>query len=274
MASDRHSGTVNVKSKQVFFAWGILSSLAIAFTCLPQGYRMLAHSRLVCCQANLPNLEVQKVAQLTTVRILTQRASGSGVIVQRQEQIYTVLTSWHVVRFSDKQTIMTPDGQQYSPLGKPRQVGDTDLAIIQFSSAELYEVTNISTEPDVKGESVFAAGFPMYHRGTLNTTFNLGIQTFRFTQGKVLLLLPKPLEQGYRLGYTNDIEAGMSGGPIFQAQGRLIGINGRLKERDPDFGVYAFEDGTQPPPEMIEQMVRSSWGIPISTYLEFVSLNF
>jgi hypothetical protein len=114
----------------------------------------------------------------------------------------------------------------------------------------------------------------MYHRDTLNTTFDLGIRGFRFTRGKVLLLLPKPLERGYRLGYTNDIEVGMSGGPIFQAQGLLVGINGRLKDRDPDFGVYAFEDGTQPPPEMIEQMVRSSWGIPIGTYLEFVSLDF
>ncbi len=274
MSTCRHLENVNIKSKQVLFAFGILSYLAIAFTCLLQEYRMGKHSVLVCCQADLQNLEVQKVAQLTAVRILTQRASGSGVIVQREEQIYTVLTSWHVVRFSDEQIIMTPDGQQYSPLGKPKQLGNTDLAIMQLRSTELYEVAKISTEPVVKGEQVFAAGFPMYHRGTLNTTFDLGIQVFRVTQGKVSLLLAKPLEGGYSLGYTNDIEVGMSGGPIFQAQGLLVGINGRLKERDPDFGVYVFEDETEPPPEMLNQMISSSWGIAIGTYLEFVSLDF
>lgn len=48
------------------------------------------------------------------------------------------------------------------------------------------------------------------------------------------------------MGYTNDIAVGMSGGPIFNRRGLLIGINGRVKNRDPDFGVYAFEDGTEP----------------------------
>ena len=63
----------------------------------------------------------------------------------------------------------------------------------------------------------------------------------------------------------------MSGGPIFNAEGLLVGINGRGKYRDPGFGVYAFEDGSEPTPELLEKMVKSSWGIPISTYLQFAS---
>ncbi len=69
------------------------------------------------------------------------------------------------------------------------------------------------------------------------------------------------------------ITVGMSGGPIFNGNGLLIGINGRVKNRDPDFGVYAFEDGSEPSPAMLQQMVNSSWGIPISTYLQFVSFR-
>ncbi|MEG4499433.1 hypothetical protein [Microcoleus sp. F10B5] len=39
----------------------------------------------------------------------------------------------------------------------------------------------------------------------------------------------------------------MTGGPIFNAKGFWVGINCRGKYRDPNFGVYAFEDGSQEP---------------------------
>ena len=87
--------------------------------------------------------------------------------------------------------------------------------------------------------------------------------------GFVSVLLPKSLPQGYSLGYTNEVKIGMSGGPIFNAKGFLVKINGRGKYRDPNFGVYAFEDGNEPTAELLEKMVKSSWGIPIGIYLQF-----
>lgn len=213
--------------------------------------------------------KIQKLAQQTTVRILTANASGSGVIVQHQGQIYTVLTSWHVVAFSDRHTIITPDGRRYTPSRQPQQLGNSDLAITQFRSNSRYQITTISTEPVKLGEPVFAAGFPMYQGQSLATTFDRGIKVFRFTSGEISVLPPKSLAQGYRLGYTNDIAIGMSGGPIFNASGLLIGINGRLKNRDPNFGMYTFEDGTEPPLGLLPQIVSSSWGIPITNYLQF-----
>jgi hypothetical protein len=216
---------------------------------------------------------MQRLAQQTTVRIITPNASGSGVILQRQGQIYTVLTSWHVVAFSDQHTIMTPDGRRYTPISRQlKQLGNTDLAITQFLSNSDYQVASISNQPVLIGEPVFAAGFPMYQGQSLATTFDQGIRVFRLTRGEVSVLPPKSLAQGYRLGYTNDIAVGMSGGPIFNTDGLLIGINGRVKNRDPDFGVYAFEDGTEPAPELLAQIVNSSWGIPISSYLQFHDL--
>lgn len=229
--------------------------------------------------SEVETVTVQEIAQLTAVRILTQRSSGSGTIVRRQGQIYTVLTSWHVLAFSEEHTIVAPDGRRYRPVGQPRQLGNADMAITKFRvgteydrSFPQYKVAQVAARPVALGEAVYAAGFPMYRRGTLTPTFDLGLQNFRFTIGKVSLIPPKSLYQGYRLGYTNDIEVGMSGGPIFDASGFLVGINGRVKYRDPDFGVYFFEDGTEPAPAMLEEMVRSSWGIPISTYLRFISL--
>jgi len=221
--------------------------------------------------ADSQSANIERLARLMTVRILTPTASGSGAIVRRQGQVYTVLTSWHVVAFSQQHTMIAPDGQKYRLLRAPLQLGNADLAIVQFRSFTTYQVTRISSESLTIGEPVFAAGFPMYRGGSSTTTFDQGIRAFRFTQGVVSVIPPKPLAQGYRLGYTNDIAVGMSGGPIFNSQGLLIGINGRVKNRDPDFGVYSFEDGTEPSEEMLEQMVNSSWAIPISTYLRFIS---
>ncbi|MFM6464162.1 serine protease [Planktothrix sp.] len=210
-------------------------------------------------------VNLERLARLTTVRILTPNASGSGVIIQRQGQTYTVITNWHVLAFSQQQTVIAPDGQKYGLLAV-KQLGNTDLAIAYFKSNTNYQIAAISPGAIAVGEPVFAAGFPMYQEHSFQTTFDQGLQVFRFTQGIISILPPKSLPQGYRLGYTNDIQVGMSGGPIFNRWGQLIGINGRLKNRDPDFGVYAFEDGTEPSQEMLELMVNSSWGIPIIPY--------
>lgn len=214
------------------------------------------------------NLDLEQLIRQTTVRILGTQSSGSGVIVQRRGQVYTVLSSWHVFAFSDRPYLLTPDGRRQSFLEPPRQLGTTDLAIARFRSDIAYRVAPLSQRPVVVGEGVYAAGFPMYFRGTVATTFEAGVQGFRLTQGEVSLLLRKSLAQGYRLGYTNDIETGMSGGPIFSDRGFLVGINGRLRNRDPDFGVYVFEDGSEPAPALLAQILRASWGIPIDTYLQ------
>ena len=208
----------------------------------------------------MPGVEVENLAQQATVRIQTSKSSGSGVIVQRIGQIYTVLTSWHVVAIvRGDRTIVTGDGEIHQPLGVPKRLGDTDLAIAQFRSAIEYKVAPISRESVAVGEPLLAAGFPA------------GARVVAVARGVIELLLSKSLPQAYSLGYTNEVKIGMSGGPIFNAKGFLVGINGRGKYRDPDFGVYAFEDGSEPTPELLEKMVKSSWGIPISTYLQFVS---
>ena len=211
----------------------------------------------------IPTVDVENLARQTTVRIKTAKSSGSGAIVRSRGQIYTVLTSWHVVAFDrGDRTIVTGDGLIHQPLGGTvTRLGDTDLAIAEFSSTNQYKIASISTEPAAVGEPVLAAGFPAGSEAGALTV----------TRGFVSLWLPKSLPQGYSFGYTNEVKIGMSGGPVFNAKGLLIGINGRGKYRDPGFGVYAFEDGSEPTPELLEKMVKSSWGIPISIYLQFAS---
>jgi S1-C subfamily serine protease len=207
-------------------------------------------------------LEVESLARQATVRIKSLKSSGSGTIVRRSGHTYTVLTNWHVVAFDrGDPTIVTGDGQIHRPLGNLRRLGNTDLAIVQFHSTTEYKVPLISERSAAVGEPVLAAGFPA-SAGELAVA-----------RGFVKLLLPKSLPEGYSLGYTNEVKIGMSGGPIFNAAGFLIGINGRGKYREPDFGVYIFEDGSEPTPELLAKMIKSSWGIPIDIYLQFVSTN-
>ena len=171
-----------------------------------------------------------------------------------------MLSNWHVVAtVRGDRTIVIGDGLLHRRLGVPRRLGDTDLAIVEFLGAIEYKVAPISAEPAAVGEARRSA------------RFRAGAQVWAVARGFVELLLPKSLPQGYSLDYTNQVKIAMSGAPIFNAKGFLVGINGRGKYRDPDFGVYAFEDATEPTAELLKKMVKSSWVIPISIYLQFVS---
>ena len=79
----------------------------------------------------------------------------------------------------------------------------------------------------------------------------------------------KPLAGGYEIGYSNDIQQGMSGGPILDGQGKVIGINGLGSFAILD-DAYQFQDGTKASDKQLQVMRQLNWGIPIET---FVALN-
>ena len=213
-----------------------------------------------------PNSKIYQLFQSSTVRVVKADSAGSGVIINREGNTYSVLTNWHVVD-SNNPLILTADDQKHQLVKPPQQLGDADLALLQFHSEVEYPPAQIETKMPQIGDTVYAAGFPLII-GDIENSLALGNEAFRLTQGEISVIPAKSMPQGYQLGYTNKTEIGMSGSPIFNAAGLLVGIHGRGKYRDPGFGVYIFEDGSEPPPEQLKQMVKSSWGIPISTYAE------
>jgi len=94
---------------------------------------------------------VGKVAQAITVRLETSGAGGSGVLVKRDGNRYTVLTAWHVVsgqRPGEELDIYTSDGQRrLMEQGSIKRLGEVDLAVLTFSSPTAYEVARVG---DVK----------------------------------------------------------------------------------------------------------------------------
>lgn len=215
--------------------------------------------------------DIFQLAQSTAVRIVRDNVSGTGVMIEERDQTYTVLTSWHVVGNEGEMEVITADGRSHTLLQPPQRIGNLDLGIVQFQSPQEYAIATLASGIPQTGEKIYAAGFPSYEADGTTDTLALGIKAFRLTQGEISLIPPQSLPEGYFLGYTNDTEMGMSGGAIFNTKGFLVGIHGRGKYRDPGFGVYTFVDGSEPPPQMLETMIESSWGIPVSAYLQFAS---
>ncbi len=219
------------------------------------------------------DLAVTKIAKQVTVRILTGTGSGSGVVIARKGDTYTVLTCQHVVQGSQGSSyrVLSADGRTHTAqiISTP-SFKEVDLALVQFESKLTYQVAVLGKSNTLSlGESIYATGFPNYHfinQNSLEDTRNWGTRAFRLTKGKVSLLLERSLPQGYRLGYTNEVELGMSGGPVLNERGEVVGINGRLKYPVQGIDVYTFADGTKPSVELFQQMEALSWAIPIATF--------
>lgn len=208
-------------------------------------------------------------AYAITVKVISGQNWGSGIIVNKQGQTYTILTNRHVLTASDDHQIQTFDGQIYNPsIVNNFQINGEDLALLQFQSSRNYQIATIANSANLRiGETIFAVGFPL-----LTEDYNSNNQGFVFTQGQIELILNQPLEEGYQIGYTNNINKGMSGGAILNAQGQLIGINGR--HAYPLWGdPFIYENGSKPSPELREQMIPISWGIPSNTFIPLLGLS-
>ncbi|MFN6527969.1 serine protease [Nostoc sp. ChiSLP03a] len=220
--------------------------------------------------------QVQQLAELIAVKVLSKDFLGSGILIQRKGSVYQVLTNAHVLRSGNPPyQIQTPDGRIYeadlskmSDLSVPSYSNGNDLAVLQFRSPKInYQVASLGHASTLSvGNEVFAAGFPFDSQGIQDTGFV-------FRKGKVSLVLDKALEGGYRIGYTNDIVKGMSGGPLLNRVGQVVAINGRHAE--PLWGEpYLYQDGTQPEPPLLKQMSKYSWGIPIEEFMQMGSPSF
>jgi serine protease Do len=171
----------------------------------------------------LSHAQVGEVARQVTVQIDGQ-APGSGVIISRQGQTYYVLTAEHVVATADEYEIITPDGKKH-PLDykNVKKLPGLDLAVLTFTSPQSYRVVEMGDSSTLKESApIFISGFPLLGRDTNQTGY-------RFTIGNLLAQANQPLAKGYGLAYMNNTFAGMSGGPILNQQGQLVGIHGASK---------------------------------------------
>jgi len=153
--------------------------------------------------------------------VTTQRASGSGVVVDADGYI---VTNAHVVRGASRIRVeipVQPSGQSLltrrSRVVNAKLVGlddETDLAVLKIEATGLRTLPFGDSDALKAGQMVLAFGSPL----GLHNSVSLGIVS----------AIARQLEPESPMVYVQtdaSINPGNSGGPLVDSQGRLIGVN-------------------------------------------------
>jgi tetratricopeptide (TPR) repeat protein/V8-like Glu-specific endopeptidase len=203
--------------------------------------------------------DVAKVAKAVTVLIKAGGEQGSGAIINRTGNTYTVLTAAHVVKKPDrKYTIELNDGQVYPLISsKLAPNGNLDLAVVQFKSDRSYSTIKIGNSNNAEeGTTAYVAGFPF-------ATAAITQSVYTFSDGKITANSSKPFANGYSIVYSCNTLPGMSGGPVLNDKAELIAIHGkgdnqeRIKQSEVNSSVWV--------------KTGFNLGIPVNTFTQVAS---
>jgi len=211
--------------------------------------------------------EIAKLAISATVQINGKTSgSGTGFIIAKQGTTYTVLTANHVVADKDTYTIRSHTRKDYPVIRSVLlQKGQKapDLAVVTFNSAESYPVVTLGdSEQATVGTEIFVFGYPAIPPSRKDQTE----RNFEFVPGYVTSRLPTHSD-GYTLRYNAVTKGGMSGGPVFDGEGRVVGVHG---EGDRDYDRVTDRDR-----KVVTGLAITKTGfnsaIPINTFLSKLS---
>ncbi len=199
-------------------------------------------------------------ARAISVKIVAPNFVGTGTIVGVEKGVYTIISNAHVVKLGKAPyKIITSDRVVHQATLVPHpEFKKYDLAILQFRAPDKkYAVGKIGKSASLQiGDRLFVGGFTKQARERDREDFL--VQT-----GSISLVLNSGMENtGYKIGYTHQIYRGMSGGPVVDATGKLVGINGMLG--DPIWKtITKFADGSSACEPLQNLIDRSAFAIAI-----------
>jgi tetratricopeptide (TPR) repeat protein len=184
-------------------------------------------------RANTKPSPIESMAKDTVVQLYTNRDgssnafSGSGVLIGKEGNTYTVLSAAHTIceeqgtsaqqcLEASKIELTMPDGESFTASEVKEFSLQLDLILIKFQSPFKYAVAKLGESNQLKrGDPLFSAGF------TTGEEWN-------FYNGKLIANSSKKLTMGgYDLFHDSKTIPGMSGGGVFNAKGELVCINSR-----------------------------------------------
>ncbi|NEO58308.1 MAG: DUF1036 domain-containing protein [Okeania sp. SIO3B5] len=171
--------------------------------------------------------QVQKIAGEVTVQIYSKapredakfEPAGSGVIIPSVEKnTHYVVTTKHVAYSRGEYLVKTFDGTEHE-ITKSEDVmelSELDLSWLKFTSRENYGAVELGDSQNLEtGDSIYIGGWPFNN--------NDNFQVVRGVMRKKNL----SKSDGYSISYKARTENGMSGGPVLDTNGHLMGIHGK-----------------------------------------------
>ena len=187
--------------------------------------------------AALTSNQVEEIARQISVKILSssvrnpakKELRGTGVIIPSPggSNTYYMLTAKHIASASKniKYTLVTPDGNSHevNP-GDIRDLPNMDLSLLKFVSYRTYKQATLGESDRLTlDDDIYIYGW----QRSGGKKFVTGRFRRHIEQENRSRSSSRGLTDGYGITYNARTENGMSGGPVLDTDGRLVGIHGR-----------------------------------------------
>lgn len=161
---------------------------------------------------------------------------GSGVIIARNGNTYYAVTNTHVVKRPNPEGlwgVLTWDKKFHEVLdvgdniirfgnyqSRDLPIAGFDLALVKFTANQDYPIAVMGNSEQIQvNEPVYLSGWPKPEGGTARIVRV-------FSPGQLVKVEDTPFSNGgYNIMYDNWTKPGMSGSPVFNQNGELIGIH-------------------------------------------------
>ncbi|WP_071517152.1 tetratricopeptide repeat-containing serine protease family protein [Geitlerinema sp. PCC 9228] len=186
-------------------------------------------------KSKLISQDVNQIMRETTVLIKKNRIVGSGVLVAAEGKKHYVLTAAHVLKHGSGYRIILENGEKYNAFIVIKKIPGLDLALLSFESINDYPIATLLNSS--------ISSNPMNANFNAKASYIYNLRDSKSKNTPIIscgLLFGEPFasiirqstiyeNDGYDLVYTNVTKQGLSGSPIFNDRGQVIGIHGRVE---------------------------------------------